>query len=66
MDVAGRIVSWTRWLQEFASSESLSCRVVVISNSRRQDSYKSYNVESDNDAVDRRRSHLVIVRLEVV
>ena len=47
----------------FASSESESCRVVVISNSRRQD---SYNVESDNDAVDRRRSHLVIVRLEVV
>ena len=40
-----------------------SCRVVVISNSRRQD---SYNVESDNDAVDRRRSHFVIVRLEVV
>ena len=63
MDDAGRIVSWTRWLQEFASSESLSCRVVVISNSRRQD---SYNVESDNDAVDRRRSYLVIVRLEVV
>ena len=26
----------------------------------------SYYVESDNDAVDRRRSHFVIVRLEVV
>ena len=26
----------------------------------------SYNVESDNYAVDRRRSHFVIVRLEVV
>ena len=53
-----------------------SCRVVVVGRGTvcvespiEQSSSVccySYYVESDNDAVDRRRSHFVIVRLEVV
>ena len=48
----------------------VSRRQNVSELSRRQSALRvccdSYNVESDNYAVDRRRSHFVIVRLEVV
>ena len=52
------------------SAVVVSRRQNVSELSRRQSALRvccdSYNVESDNYAVDRRRSHFVIVMLEVV
>ena len=54
-----------RWLLSSVCVERQSANSSRIEQSSSVCCY-SYYVESDNDAVDRRRSHFVIVRLEAV
>ena len=52
----------SRRLLSCGCRQSSSVCVESVSNDRRRVCCCSYYVESDNDAVDRRRSHFVIVR----